>query len=111
MSAGRGMLLLLTLLRQDRDDVNRMINEQLDASHLCGEPNCFNPDHLVVESRMVNEDRKSCQRNSFVSELVLESGDILEIGTVGSSCPHAPQCIPKFRAMEIKGVLKAGKGV
>jgi len=31
-----------------------------DASHLCHNPKCANPDHLIVETRKANHSRKNC---------------------------------------------------
>lgn len=35
-------------------------NPPQDASHLCGHPTCFNPDHLVWEGHTHNLDRRGC---------------------------------------------------
>lgn len=32
-----------------------------DASHLCGNPNCINPEHLVWESHTLNLARRGCR--------------------------------------------------
>lgn len=47
-----------------------------DASHLCHNPRCVNPAHLVVESRRDNHARKNC---------------------VLASCSHSPRCLHNGR--------------
>ena len=44
-------------------DIERMIRRRIagedwEVSHLCGNPTCFNPDHIKVESHSQNEQRK-----------------------------------------------------
>lgn len=31
------------------------------ASHLCHQPTCINPEHIVVEPKAANENRKGCR--------------------------------------------------
>jgi hypothetical protein len=48
-------------------------------SHLCGDSRCFNVDHLIVESPVVNNSRKNCVVNCpHCSQLL---------------CKHQPKCI------------------
>ena len=35
---------------------------RLDVSHLCGEKRCVRQDHLVLETRIVNNARKNCHK-------------------------------------------------
>jgi len=54
-----------------------------DASHLCHNPLCIRPDHLVVESRKLNHKRKNC---------------LFKVGcqccsTVLVVCTHNPPCL------------------
>jgi len=54
-----------------------------EASHLCHSSNCIRPDHIVIESKEVNQDRNFC------------SGRIqcLECLHWLSACRHDPECI------------------
>lgn len=36
-------------------------HQDFEASHLCGRRGCFNPDHLVVETKGLNKRRQLCQ--------------------------------------------------
>lgn len=48
-----------------------------EASHLCHNPACVNPDHLVFEDGEVNKSRGCC---------------LLYGRVVGYKCPHNPTC-------------------
>ena len=48
-----------------------------DASHLCGNHDCVNPDHLTIESASYNQTRDCCHRLGH---------------TVNYKCPHQPPC-------------------
>ena len=50
-----------------RNEVPRMspLDAVLDCSHLCHDKLCVNPQHLILEPRHVNMDRKRCAREGF----------------------------------------------
>ena len=52
-------------------------------SHICDMRNCFNPDHLVLESAQANNARKGCPGN-----IVCEGCNL-----VVYLCPHFPGCV------------------
>ena len=59
---------------------SRLLPEKSDeASHLCHNFKCVNPDHLTFESQRVNKQRWCCQAHWRV--------------TPGYWCPHQPQCL------------------
>ena len=41
--------------------VGKYRNGPEDASHLCGNPSCFVPEHLIWESHQLNMNRRACQ--------------------------------------------------
>lgn len=43
------------------EDRRRMLEDGWHASHLCHNPTCANPDHIVVEAKARNEGRKRCK--------------------------------------------------
>ncbi|KAJ5096469.1 hypothetical protein NUU61_005825 [Penicillium alfredii] len=45
--------------KTDEEIARLLAGEQ--ASHLCHQPTCVNPDHIVVEPKMANEARKGCR--------------------------------------------------
>lgn len=49
------------------------LSDGKEVSHLCHEKLCFNPDHLTLESRMLNSSRNLCY--------------------TGQTCWHHPRCI------------------
>lgn len=61
------------------------------VSHLCGTRNCCNEDHIVIESKGVNDERTHCH---FCMLLILSTSGregvqkFLELG----GCPHTPRC-------------------
>lgn len=65
------------------------------ASHLCGEPACVNPDHLVVEDKITNESRKSCQKN-FSFGLITIGDKRLRVEVGADRCYHAVKCVRRF---------------
>ena len=64
------------------NDVPRPVAEHL--SHLCGDPRCFNPCHLVIESPKMNNQRKGCK----VAVRCTHCGHVIKL------CDHMPGCIP-----------------
>lgn len=57
------------------------------ASHRCHRRNCFNATHLVVESALLNNQRKGCP------------GDVAckccHCQVLAYECPHIPKCLKK----------------
>lgn len=51
---------LVVLASKSDDEFQRLLAGE-HASHLCHQPTCINPAHIVVESRAVNEGRKRCR--------------------------------------------------
>jgi len=51
---------------------------KIDASHLCGDRKCVNPNHLVLENTLINQTRDCCRM--FKDKQ-------------GYFCPHTPPCI------------------
>ena len=39
------------------------LDNALECSHLCGTPRCVNAQHLVLESKETNNERKTCHKN------------------------------------------------
>lgn len=52
----------------------------IDASHLCGENMCFNPEHVVLERRDLNTNRDRCHG-----------------GELASRCAHEPRCLERVQ--------------
>lgn len=71
-----------------------MINEFLEVSHLCGMPNCIEPDHLVVEPKALNESRKICQKDLFISVITINNVDFQIYSK--SKCTHEVHCVPRW---------------
>lgn len=62
--------------------------ESLTISHLCGTRNCCNADHLVLETKAINDERTHCHfclRN-------LDSNEARNYFLAHNGCRHVPQC-------------------
>jgi hypothetical protein len=62
-------------------------------SHLCGTPNCCNPDHLVIEAKTVNDERTHC--HWCCENAVLKCSTVTHISFAALFCPHNPTCYTK----------------
>ena len=58
----------------------------LGASHLCGNPRCFKPDHIVDEDILANNRRKGCPGDVFCPD----HGHLIV-----ALCHHQPRCIKR----------------
>ena len=59
-----------------------------DASHLCGNPSCFNVERLLWESHQLNMDRRSCMlRGSLVKDGRYHQDTIKQRGYAGDLDP------------------------
>jgi len=54
-----------------------------EASHVCHSPNCVRPDHIAMESRVVNQSRNDCCAQI----------QCLQCETHLDACTHHPRCI------------------
>ncbi|KAK9351662.1 zinc-binding loop region of homing endonuclease-domain-containing protein [Lipomyces doorenjongii] len=70
-------------------DVRNLLYGGYQASHLCHQQNCINPDHLVVETQQVNLSRKMCSVKVNVKTSVNGRDYFLK----AEECPHSPPCI------------------
>ena len=55
------------------EEIHRMIFDDEHASHRCHNPTCVNPDHICVETKAKNEERKGCRHKvrTFRSAAIL----------------------------------------
>ena len=72
--------------------LGRNLGENLQASHLCGNPSCINKDHLTEESAFDNSSRKGC----FDFVYSKETGE-----TYQGFCNHQPPCITIKQVTEV----------
>jgi len=64
-------------------------------SHLCGNgPRCCNPDHIIIELKITNDERTHCM---YVMSQVLEDFGYhgLRVLLLLYHCPHVPKCFHK----------------
>ena len=66
------------------------------ASHLCHQPTCVNHEHLVVESKGANEERKACKGKVVVTTTI--NGRSFRLPP--APCPHRPPCLFAEEARE-----------
>lgn len=63
-----------------REELNLSLGDSdLQVSHLCHNPNCFNPNHLVIEPSRLNKSRNDCKNSKIVKFSFFFSYD---------PCPH-----------------------
>lgn len=60
--------------------ININKHDNLEVSHLCHHTSCVNPEHLVLEPRKVNLERKMCR--------------------TGTCIGHSPECMTKVRSIK-----------
>ena len=53
-----------------------------EASHLCAKPTCFNPNHIIFESKQMNQSRRGC------IGFIIDMNDVRYL-----HCEHAPPCL------------------
>lgn len=61
-----------------------------DVSHLCHQRQCFNPEHIVRESKLRNQQRKGC---------LVHVRDV--DNTIRLVCKHTPRCIRTHDVLEL----------
>jgi len=71
------------------------IDRKRNVSHICNNPPCCQPDHLVVESAKNNQARKNC----LVTETVTCPCGCDHTFTIGL-CKHEPRCIRRYGARD-----------
>jgi len=83
-SMKKGMVVNRTaaMLNVDARAMDAVYMTSLDASHLCHNPLCINPRHIVLEPSIENQHRKGCQG-------LLEMAD----GAFNRGCGHKPYCL------------------
>jgi len=71
---------------------NKTSPDALVISHLCGNgPRCCNPDHLILESKKINDERTHCH---FCLQQIYKLGDYrsIKIALDIGICSHEPAC-------------------
>lgn len=63
------------------------------ASHQCHNPRCLNPDHLIVETKAMNEARKDCAMRVLVYTVI--GGVKYELQPKACNCQGAKCIITK----------------
>lgn len=82
------------------EEVERML-AGAQASHLCHQPTCINPDHIVVEPKETNEGRKACRRLGLVVVTEIEGRTYRLEPEHQCACPE-PKCIFMVERREAK---------
>jgi len=69
-------------------------NDSLSVSHLCGHNFCCNQDHLLLETKKINDERSHC--HFFIRRLIQAKDDETSfenaIEFIKKYCPHSPPC-------------------
>lgn len=82
---------LVIIAFKSDDDIKKLLDYGWHASHLCHEPTCIHPDHLCVEPKDKNEDRKDCKGRVIIRVRIGGTWYVLH----PKPCPHEPKCIAK----------------
>ncbi len=85
-----GHRLAVVAHQTDNEVQSLLADDGQHASHLCHEPLCIEPTHIVVESKIDNEARKMCKGRLVVRTTI--SG--VEYDLPPRPCPHTPPCLP-----------------
>lgn len=67
-------------------ELSLLLSGSHQVSHLCHQPNCFNPDHLKVETAAYNLQRSHCQGLVVIAKCPSCSHTF-------SPCKHEPRCM------------------
>lgn len=62
----------------------------MEISHICGNPKCVNPNHLLLEPEQFNKHRDACHALAF-------NFSCPSCSSVIDTCPHVPRCIKKMK--------------
>ncbi len=63
----------------------------LTISHLCGTRNCCNSDHLILESKAINDERTHCHYGLEHTMEARGRNGVLD-WIKSCCCPHTPKC-------------------
>ncbi|KAK9357090.1 zinc-binding loop region of homing endonuclease-domain-containing protein [Lipomyces starkeyi] len=85
---------IICYLTKCDNDVYNLLYKGYHASHLCHQPICINPDHLVIESKEANESRKICSAKVHVQASINGIGYLL----AAEECRHSPPCIIRLES-------------
>jgi hypothetical protein len=80
---------LVIMAYKSAEEIKHLLEDLWHASHRCHEPTCINPDHLEVEPKDVNEDRKGCKGRVDIKVKLFGRTFMLW----SKPCPHNPPCI------------------
>lgn len=64
------------------------VDPSLEISHICGNPKCINPEHLLLEPEALNKHRDCCHAFTFLTRCPNCLATI-------DSCPHIPPCVKR----------------
>lgn len=82
---------LAVIAYKSDEEVRRLLyDDSMHASHLCHDPVCINPEHLVVEDKPHNEMRKICKGHVVVETTF--NGVLLRMPPA-RPCTHQPLCL------------------
>jgi len=80
---------LAVIAEKTDEDIAHLLDDGYHASHLCHEPRCFRADHIIVETKADNEDRKQCKGRLVMKARV----DGVLYTFPPKPCPHQPECL------------------
>ena len=67
------------------------LNSDLVLSHLCGTRNCCENSHIIIETKLINDERTHCHwcmRNSKANA----GNNGIQLFLASGACPHMPKC-------------------
>lgn len=88
---------------KSEEEFLRIVLDGEEASHLCHQKICFNPDHIVVEPKWLNELRKLCAAYGAVITLVNFMGRVHRVlPKVKCTCRSDKKCIMMVQDGELE---------
>lgn len=80
---------LVIIAYKSEEEIRRLLWDLEQASHICHEPRCIKEEHLCVEPKNQNEDRKGCKGRVEVWAIINGVKYVFK----AKACPHNPPCL------------------
>lgn len=101
----RGAHQVICVLEKSLKDVENLLFRGYQCSHRCHNSRCFNSDHITVEPKKDNEERKECADAIEVHTTI--AGVTYTLPDPRPPCTHSPSCIRRVEEIERVAIVTA----